>query len=191
MTKPDIEYDNHFETPITTQKNANRNIPKSIEDLIIEMQGKSIAIIVQDQIAYEVTISRTGKSFLLNFKHIAEDTQKDYTRKKVEDYEKYRGVGIEVIQGIGTLFSIRFGQAGMGVWQGISQAVLSPYHNHQQTEGTAAHTGFDHKIHVSRTSYDELKSYMHNKDQQVADSKGIDDRIRQLLNELFRVIGNA
>lgn len=188
-----IPHSNSFEIP----KKATPSYLKKIDELIAEMKGKSLNVIIENGLAYEISLQRDGRKLIVEFKYISEDKMRYYTDKKIEVYGRMHGLWTAAFQGVGSLI---VGAVGLDIfilaankqtidavqiaWQGIGKgidAVSKSYDNKDGSDQTSH--GFHFEI-----NRDTKSEYAQRIQQSMQASQDIEHRLEAVARIIHDLI---
>jgi hypothetical protein len=173
-------------------------LPHGWKDFLIANQGKSLVVVFEDCMAYEVTLTRDGKRLAAQFRHITEDKQQEFMKQKVATYDNYHGVVTASLSAAGFLTCAAapfFGATAAGAqllqfaWQGVNQGIDAA-EKQLTNKDQGQHAAIDHNSSTSRTAMEDYRAQMSQKDQHFNESQSLRDRIANLKSELFRSVAN-
>lgn len=183
MTKYIDQSGHEFESPQSASRRVN-----SRQYLMEVMEKMSMSAIVHEMGVWEVRLSKDGNKLSRELHQVAEDNHLNFTNKKVDEYNKMKGITLDKMQVVGyVLAPALFGKVGFDGMQ-VAGGFVGRVHEYNTNQSHATHAGYDHGTHIATRSQDDTKRSMSGRDQQIQETKSQIDRIESLRNEVIRAL---
>ncbi|MBA3723122.1 MAG: hypothetical protein H0W88_12080 [Parachlamydiaceae bacterium] len=181
-TDPLIHQDKIHTAPEKQRKARPQGIPESWIEFLKNNKGINLNLFFDECMAYEVRITRDSKRLVSNLKHISEDHQFDFMKKKVETHSKMHHMWSSTFQ-IGcnmvTVFVPNLDRPMQVIGQGANA-----WGKQKENQDQIEHTQIDHGSHKSRNAADEFARTASHQDQLFSEMQSKKDQIAYLVFEL-------
>lgn len=166
-----------------------------LDALLQEMKGKSLVMIIENGLAYEVRLNRENGKLALQLKQISEDRVQSFTNEKVGIYNRTHNVWTSSLSVTGHIVVAAvgiFGSQGAGIAakniidildkgnDGLSRGL--------QTRDEGDRTKVDYQREIYQTSGSEHRQGVSQTSQMHREMDGMFDRAQNVASELFRTL---
>lgn len=167
----------------------------SLDKLMQEMKGKSLVVIIEDSIAYEVRLNRENSKLTLQLKQISEDRVQSFTKEKVAIYDRTHNVwtsslsvtGHVVTAAVGLFGSQAAGQSAQMIMNVLDKGNDGLSRGFERSD-TSATTKVDYQKEIYQTSGSEQRQGYTQTGQMHREMDSLLDRVHNVVAELVRSI---
>lgn len=183
--------------PAMNQANslASPKYLKGLDELLEEMKGKSLVMIIEEGMAYEVRLNRDNNKLNVHFKQISEDRLQTFTNQQIAIYQRTHHVWTTALE-----VTVSASVAALGfktpaeVFRNIAavgqafEKGMGGFDRSLSNRDKSDDTGVEYSKNIYREAGSESRQLISQGNQTQKELDNISDRARQVISDLIRTI---
>lgn len=178
------------------ENNERPRFSKNLQELLKEIKAKNLPIyvMIEEAIAYEITLNRRNNKLVVEYKQLSEDRIEHFKNEKIQVLNRTHGVWIGAVQVAGALACVVVPQMGLignltqqtaqMAWQGINGA-LEGTERHLGSRDSGEQQDYDHRYQEFREVKQENGQLQQGTKNQVRELDGMIEKITNFIQTLF------